>query len=412
MTDLEKKVLSEVDEKEVVEFLQKLIRCRSDYPPGDTREVAEACRRKFEEAGIPAELIYPHPDTFTIWNDHVDVTKIPSVIGTYQGDKEGPVLLYNAHIDTVPGDNIKNWRNDPFSGIIEDGKYIYGRGAGDDKGSVAAQVMAAVILARAGIKLKGTLQISPVADEEASSYRGTKFLRDEGYLKPDIVVIGEQTDNKIAVAERGVLWMKITIIGKGAHAAMPWAGNNAVARAAEFVNLINTEYADELEKRTNPYLPHATASVTGFNGGIKDNVIPELCTLTIDRRLVPGETVEMAVGEIKNLLKKAAADHSFEWDVRVTYDAGPPVNTQPNDPLIQSMLKIKEELTGAPDQPIGYRQGSDGRLFTHLGIPIAIYGPSDPAVGHAPNERVSIEQLLEATRVYILIAMRILGCIS
>jgi len=409
VNSLEEKVLSMINEKEVVEFLQQLIRSKSTYPPGDTREVANVCLRKLVEAGVEAKLIYPDHDAKSIWDDGVDHNNIPSVLGVLKGRKEKPVLVYNAHIDTVRVEDSDKWKYDPFSGVVEDG-YIYGRGAGDDKSSVAAQIMAAVALARAGVKLNGTLIVNPVADEEACSYRGTKWLRDKGYLNPDYLVIGEQTDNKVAVAERAVLWIEVTIKGKAAHGAMPWEGDNAVVRAAQFINLVESDLVPRLQERTHPYLPHSTISVTKINGGVNSNAIPEICNITLDRRLVPGETKEQVLKEINDLLAKLADETSpFEWELKVTYDAGAPVNTDPNEGLIKTLLGIVEDLTGEKTNPIGYRQGSDGRLFADRAIPIAIYGPSDPAVGHSTNERVSIKQLVEATKVYTLLALRMLG---
>ena len=108
---------------------------------------------------------------------------------------------------------------------------VYGRGAGDDKGSVAAQIMALVALARASVNLNGCLQLAIVADEESGGLEGTVWLRDLGKLKPDLLVIGEQTNNQVAIAERVACGIDLTVFGKSTHGAMPWAGENAVLKA-------------------------------------------------------------------------------------------------------------------------------------------------------------------------------------
>lgn len=269
--------------------------------------------------------------------------------------------------------------------------------------------MAAVALARSGLKLNGSLVVNPVSDEEACSYRGTKFLRDAGYLNPDYVIIGEQTDNRVAVAERAVLWLEITFKGKAAHGAMPWEGNNAIQHAAQFVERIERELTPRLQARTHPLLPHATITVSKIEGGVNYNAVPDSCKVYLDRRMVPGETVQFAVKEIEDLLQQQRESADFEWKLKVIYDSGTPVNTDPNTQLIQIMLAASEQITGRKHEVVGYRQGSDGRLFAERNIPIAVYGPSDPAVGHAVNERVSVKQLVEATKVYALTAMRVLG---
>lgn len=408
MTEQEKCVLNQIREDEVVEFISNLIRAKSTYPPDDSREAAQVCADKLREAGLDVKIVNPDPSVHSIWNDGVDNNIVASVIATYPGAKARPVLAFNAHIDTVAVGDRDKWIHDPFSGLVEDG-YVYGRGAGDDKGSVCAQVMAAVALARAGIKLEGTLMLTPVGDEEAGSHRGSQWLRDSGQLDPDYLIIGEQTNNEVAIAERATVWIDVTIKGRACHGAMPWKGDNAVVRAAHFVNKVENEYYPELKKRVHPYLPHATVSVNRIRGGINYNAVPAECQVTLDRRMVPGENRQMVEKEIHELLKQQMKETSpFEYDLVVAYDAGLPVNTDADNPMVKTMLTIVEEVTGKKTAPIGYQQGGDGRLFASKGIPIVTYGPTDPEVGHSPNEKVAIAQLVEASKIYALAAMRIL----
>lgn len=407
MTELEERVLSHIEEKEVVEFMQTLIRCKSVFPPGDTREVAQTCKKKLDENGIDAEMVYPPIDLKGSMDDHVDNSKIPSVLAKI-GNGKGKEILWNAHIDTVPVEDWNNWKYDPFSGKVEDG-YIYGRGAGDDKGGVAAQIMAAIALKRAGIELNGTVVINPVADEEGHGLRGTSWLLRAGYYHPDIVMIGEQTLNRAAIAERAYTFFTVIIKGKACHGAMPWNGNNAAVKAARFIHLIDSELAPKLEKRTHPYLPHSTVNVAKIHGGVKENVVPELCEVTIDRRIVPGETIDGAIKEITDLLDRLKEEDPFEYSIRIEYKSGVPTDTKADDPAVNTLLNIVSEVTGEKAEPTGYCQGSDSRWFAQMNIPIMILGPSDPAVGHSPNERISVQQLMDATKIYALSALRMLG---
>ena len=131
-----------------------------------------------------------------------------SVVGEIKG--QGPTLLLNAHIDTVlPGD-LSNWSVDPFSGKVIDGK-IYGRGAGDDKGSAAAQMMAAIAIKRAGCKLNGTLMLSLVADEESSSNRGTRYLMEDGVIKADYMIVW-RTDGQCSMP-----WGEVASLAQNSH---------------------------------------------------------------------------------------------------------------------------------------------------------------------------------------------------
>lgn len=415
MNTIEKKVLSYVNEKEVAEFCQSLIRCNSCYPPGDTRSVADVCKKKLEAESIDVQLVYPPSELPGALDDGVDNSRIPSVIATYAGGP-GKHMVWNAHIDQVPVEDITKWRHDPFSGCIEEEngvKYVYGRGAGDDKGSVCAQVMALIALKRAGVKLKGTLIVNPVADEEGHGLRGTKYLLDSGYYgNPDYVIIGEQTNDEVAVADRAYTFSRIIIKGRACHGAMPWNGNNAIVKAAKVIERLNCRLEPQLEKRTHPYTPHSTLDISMIKGGVKENVCPELCEITFDRRIVAGETLQGCLDEIESIVKEVQAECSedpFDYEMKYDYLSGMGTNTDPREPMVVHMLSATEELTGKKAEPTGYMQGCDARFFAPFSVPTVIYGPSDPAVGHSPDERVSIEQLVQAVKVYAVTAIRTLG---
>lgn len=409
MTKQEEKVLSYITEQEVQEFLQALIRARSDNPPGDTRAAAKVCMDKFQEYGIEAELLTAPDSEVSVLYPDTDNSKVQSVIAAISGE-EGPVLLMNAHIDTVRAGNLDEWKYDPFAAVIEDG-YIYGRGAGDDKGAVAAQVLAACAIKKAGVRLKGMLKINPVADEEANAVRGTRWLRRAGYLDPDILIIGEQTDNRIALGERLPVQLKVTIKGRACHGAMPWNGNNATLRMVEFIQKVQEELIPEAEKIKKKYFPPVTITPTRIDGGIQTNIVPEKCTLSIDCRLVPEMPLRYVIRRMEEILQ-ALSDRgpAFEWTIGNDTDLqGDGIYTDPDSPLIQTMLQAVRDVTGEDTEPTGYMQGSDAEQFADLGIPIAIFGPSDPSVGHSPNERVSIKQAVEATKILAVTILRLIG---
>ena len=410
MTSQEKKVLSFIDEAEVVAFMQDLIRARSDYPPGDSREIAALCRDKMAECGMQTTVVTP-PDTVTSpFKDGLCNIVKPSVIGKIYGTGDGPTLMLSAHMDTVPAGDVERWTHPPFEGVNDHG-VIYGRGAGDCKGSVCIQVMAAVAIKRAGIQLKGDLLVNPIADEEASGHRGANFLRDYGIVKPDLIIIGEQTENEVAVAERSIMYCNVTIKGKAVHGALPWRGVNATVLMSDFIQAVKDEVIPEVERVEHPYLPKTSISMTKITGGIQTNIIPELCTLSIDTRMVPGVTEEFILGRFKEILQRLSdRGPHFEWWIDITNtDNGISVNTDPKHPMIQHMLAATSEIKGKDAQPTGYYQHSDGSRFARLGVPIAIFGPTDPGLGHATDERVTVEELMEGTKILALSILRILG---
>ncbi len=284
----EKEVLNFINPDEVVVFLQSLIQTRSDFPPGDCRLAIQAVADKLKGAGVQFEIFSRQELQ-------------PNLLATYPPDSLGKRLMFHAHIDTVPAGERERWSYDPYAGELSDG-CVFGRGAGDDKSSVAAQVMAVTALARAGVLLDGCLQLAIVSDEESGGLNGTKWLHDEGILASDALVVGEQTDNQVAIAERVACGIDLTVFGKSAHGAMPWAGENAVLKTAGALQWLRSNLFPRLQARNHPYLPPPTLNIGRIQGGIQWSIVPERCTVEMDRRLLPGETREAAVEEIRDCL--------------------------------------------------------------------------------------------------------------
>lgn len=396
LTETERRVLEEVDPEEVATFLQGLVRIKSTYPPGDCVDAAKYCAALFAREGIEHEVL-------------ADLPQRPSVLATLPGRRSRPELAFNAHIDTVPIENPDAWNYDPFQGEVVDG-VLYGRGAGDDKSSVTAQVLAAVAIHRAGVQLEGTLVVNPVADEESLGAHGAQWLRDTGRLRPDMLVIGEQTDNHVAIAERSINWLELVIHGEAAHGAMPWNGINAIKQMAGVIRFLEEEYAPILAQRTHPYLPPSTMNLGTIEGGLKTNMVPELCRITLDRRVPPGENINTIARELKELLERYSREvEPVRYEINVLYSSGSPLETRADDFLVQSMQAAVEEIAGEERPLTGYNQGSDGRFFAGDGIPVVIFGPSHPDVGHSANEHVRLAQVVEATKIYALTAVRVLA---
>jgi len=393
LSPLEKEVLLGVDPDEVVALLQALIQQRSDYPPGDCRAAIQVVADKMQQDDVQVE-------TFARQEQQ------PNLLATYPSHTLGRRLMFHAHIDTVPAGESERWSFDPFAGYITDG-CIFGRGAGDDKGSVTAQVMAIIALARAGVRLDGCLQVAVVSDEESGGLNGTKWLHDEGLLATGALVVGEQTDNQIAIAERVACGIDLTVIGKSAHGAMPWAGENAVLKAAGALNWLRTHLFPQLQERRHPYLPSPTLNIGKIQGGLQWSIVPERCKIEMDRRLLPGETREMAMEEIRECLDEYCEKvEPLNYELYSAGEVAKNINTPPDDPLVIMSKQGLQDLCGE-DRPLtGYAQTSDGRWFASDGIPIIVFGPSKPEVAHAADESISIAQLIEATRFLILLALR------
>jgi acetylornithine deacetylase/succinyl-diaminopimelate desuccinylase family protein len=409
MDDLEWAVLDHIDQDEAVEFLRALIQTpsatsgylggqpRAEVPPGDCRAIATVCASKLDEARLPYRVLGSHK-------------KLPNLLAQVEGQSMYPCLLFHAHMDTVPAGNPLAWHYDPFSAEVVDG-VIYGLGAGDCKGSVAAQFMAAKAIAESGLNTQGTLQLAAVADEEAGGRRGTKWLHDQGDLRSNYVVVGEQTDNRVAVAERSAIWIELAVRGRAAHGALPWMGDNTIVKMARIIQRLEDELAPRLAERSHPYLSQSSMNIGTIQGGIKPNIVPDTCRIQVDRRVFPGESREEVLAEIRYVIDEAATEfNGLDYELHVLMDdTDRPVETDPSSRFVLAMQEAVRDVVGEDREIVGYAQGSDARFFSGDDVPIVIFGPTDPALGHAPNEHIRITELVEAARILALTAIRILG---
>ena len=201
------------------------------------------------------------------------------------GSGERPSLAWNGHLDVVPVGDPSNWAHGPWEGVVEDGRLI-GRGSADMKGPVASALAAAAAIRRAGIDLAGTLTFHLAADEEHMGMYGTKVLWDRGMLEQDACIVGEPSDLRVGLAERGGAWITATARGTAAHGSQPHLGVNAIASMARLV----LRLPEVLPDREHPLVGRPTVNAAVITGGSAPNVVPDRCELVIDRRIVPGET--------------------------------------------------------------------------------------------------------------------------
>lgn len=384
-------VLAAIDPEETINFLRELVRVPSVNPPGDVAAAA-ICERSLSTAGFSVHT-----------SSHAEHK--PNVVAEW-GTVDGPVLCFNAHLDVVPIGDERAWPHPPFGAEIDGGR-VYGRGAGDDKASVTAQVMGAIALARSGVPLRGRLIVAEVADEETSG-AGALHVIDSTGFRPDGVIVGEQTLNRVAIGEKGNAGVEIVVTGRTAHGALPWEGINAITGMARVILALEEQLLPRLRQRTHPYFAPSSASANLIQGGVKANVVPDRCALYIDRRLIPGEDPAAAIAEMRVVAEEAiAAQPGIAVEVNPGYDPIAATMSDPNGVLTRAMLEANHFL-GLSTELTGFNMGTDGRYFAAAGYPTIIYGPGDPRLAHVPDEWVGIDEVLEATRAYALAALSIL----
>jgi succinyl-diaminopimelate desuccinylase len=384
-------LLSFVREGDVVKFCQEIIRIKSVNPPGDELPAAEYVASNLKKIGLEVEVIKHSPTR-------------ASVLARLKSVHKKPALLYNGHLDTVPV-GLEKWVHDPFEGVVSEGK-VRGRGSADMKGGLAALLVAAKVLVEARMPLQGDLIIAATAGEEVDSLGATAVAARSDLGPVQAVVIPEPSYNDIFIAEKGAFWLELTTEGKTAHGSMPEMGRNAIMM---MVTLIK-----ELEKMSFPYKEHPllggfSQSINTIMGGVKTNVVPDQCAVTVDMRTVPGQNHRAILKQVEGLiegLSKRIPD--FKASVRVTNDRAP-VETSPAEPVVQAFADVVAEVAGERPVPKGVRYYTDAVAFVPaLKAPMIICGPGDAKLAHQPNEYVEISKLVQAAQIYTLAAAKLL----
>ncbi len=299
---------------------------------------------------------------------------------------EGEGLMLNGHMDTVPIGDSKQWNYNPY-GQLSNGR-LYGRGASDMKGGIAA-MLSALSNSKLG-SAKRRLAISFVADEEVA-FAGSLLLLKEHKGFFDGVkygIIGEPTDMKIEIAQKGIVDMTICFRGKAAHGSKPWLGVNAIQKAAIFV----TEYAklaDDFGIKDD-VLGKGTVNIGTINGGTAINVVPDSCTITVDRRIVPGETATLASRQISSLLRRLGIRASVK--IR---SARPPFRINMDSKILKLLKEAHNSRLGGS---AGY---TEAELYkSYAGIDSVVFSPGVNAVIHKSNEYIRVADLNAASKVY------------
>jgi len=381
-----------VKEAEVVGICRDLVRLQTVNPPGNELAAAEYVAEALKRSGVGAELV-KHGDTRA------------SVLARLKGQGKAPALFYNGHLDTVPV-GAEKWRHDPFGGEIAEGK-IWGRGAADMKGGLAAMMAAMKALAEARVPLQGDLILAATAGEEIDSLGAREVAQMLSREPIQALFIAEPTYNEIFIAEKGVFWVEIETFGKTAHGSMPDQGRNAILMMAKIIQEVEKL---KIPHKTHPVLGGFTRSINTISGGVKTNVVPDHCSVTIDMRTVPGQEHAAIWRQVEKMLEDLGRkDPGFKAAVRPIIDH-PSVETSPSEPVLKKFSSLVAEMTGQKVVFKGANYFSDAVGFLPvLKIPLILFGPGEPGQAHQPNEQVEISKLVEAARIFAVTAGRLLG---
>lgn len=365
---------------DILAYLRALVAIPTAYPPGDTTAMASYVSEVLSKMGYATEI-----HSCKAGQDNV-VAKLGS---------GSPSLVFNVHVDTVDAGDLSLWTNPPLKATEVEDK-VYGLGVANCKGSGAVQLWLAQEIARRGGPDKGEVVFTFVADEESLGDNGTKFICDSGIVTPDMLMLGAPTDNTVTNVERGVLWVELTTHGRPAHAGQPDDGDNAILRMVRVLNFLSHDMAQRLAARYEDGM-QSTMNIGLIQGGRNNNVVPSRCTAQIDRRLLPGETVDEAFAEL--LASVGAADEPGDT-VQLDFLLGTNgFRCGVDGPLVSTLTSAIEQVSGAPAEFSSGIGVSDGRHFANDGIEIVNFGPGVGSEGHASNESVTLASLRQSAVV-------------
>jgi succinyl-diaminopimelate desuccinylase len=381
------RLLDTVRTNEAVELLRALVRAPSENPPGDERAVQSVVLEYL--AGIPGvtvERIEAAPDR-------------PIVVATLAGARPGRTLIFGGHVDTVPAGD--GWTRDPFGGEIAGGR-LFGRGAADMKSGVAGFLAALRRLAGMRDELAGTIVVHVVPDEEPGGQLGSHILHERGMIRGDAAVIAEPSGLCVHRAQKGNVFARLRTAGKSAHGSMPAHGENAISKALRLALDLEDRLGPRLAEREHPLVGSATISVGTIHGGVRTNVVPDECVVTIDRRIVPGEREADVLRELESFVGGRA---------QIEYEhVGAAFETPEEHWLVQAATRLVDEVHGRR-MPIGGLVGSSDARFYAAGaaIPTIILGPGTMDEAHVSDESVEVELVEKSVDLYAKLAAELLA---
>lgn len=386
------------DAEALARFLQDLVRIPS--PSTGEEAVAQRIAEEMRRVGF-----------HEVWT-----SRMGSVVGRI-GRGQGPMLLFDGHMDTVDVGNPERWHHPPYGGMIENG-VLYGRGACDMKGGLAAMVYAGKALVDSGVRLGGDLVVAAVVQEEPCEGLAARVLMEEEKLRPAWVVLGEPTNLHLSLGQMGRIEMLVQVQGKAAHASAPQLGVNAIHHAARLIFGIEL-LAPRLP--TDPFLGQGSVMVTAIESeAASRNAVPDCCRFYIDRRLTLGETERKALAEINNIIATeelhaqveitdyvATSYTGYACQARQTFPAW---LTPEDHSLTQAAVKSVRDTLGYRPR-LGYWAFSTDGTYTAgvAGVPTIGFGPGEERYAHTLDDQVRLNDVVDAARVYARLAAELIG---
>jgi acetylornithine deacetylase/succinyl-diaminopimelate desuccinylase-like protein len=382
---------------EIVALTQALISIESHVEsPSRESAVADYICRYLKAEGIESQT------------ERVEgvMSNVYGFFGDLAGDN--PVFLLEGHLDTVPALGMSATA---FVPAVRNG-LLHGRGAADMKGGLAAMIACLVALKRTGTRIRGGVMFAGVAGEELpSGCQGVRALLRRN-LKANYAVVGEPTGNRIAIAHKGLSIVNVSIEGKEAHGSTPWLGHNAILMMSRFIERLRTEILPWLEDAPSPIprIGHATINVGTLGGGRHPSLVPAECRLSMDCRLLPGQEykdLERRLVAILDSLTTEEPGFTFSVTRSPGTSGRDPMILDSQCPLVQAASAACRQLRLDPD-PTSVPFWTEAALLAQAGIPALVLGPGEAATAHSDMEYISVDEVVQAFRLYCLTTLNLL----
>lgn len=374
---------SQVQKDQALKLLSDVIGITTVNPDGDEKVLANFIASYLEGTGCFIEI-----EEFAEGR--------ANVIAKLKGRESGNALMLNGHLDTVPFGNLEGWETPPNKATVKNG-ILYGRGSSDMKSGLCAALYTFRQLALEEFQPKNDIIFLGTGDEESLGL-GAQAVLKSGLLE-DVgkIIIGEPTNNGISVASKGTLWLEYTVSGRTSHGAYPWEGVNA----AEIAYKLFGEIKKSIGRNTHKYLTNPTCTLTKIQGGVKANMVPDICTMTLDIRTVPSIKHDQFLNKVDELIlviEKLHPGSRIEYNILTNRMA---VEIEAEHTLVQELSRVIQNVSGSKPKLTGTGFFSDASIFLReYNIPTVLFGPGESSEAHKPNEKLSIDKYFEAVECY------------
>lgn len=383
---------------EIIDLVARLVAARSDNPPGDTREPAAIISDFLTARGLVVDTVARTPEK-------------PNLVARATGHRAGPHLVLNGHLDTVRAGNEADWSVPPFAATRKNGR-VYGLGAGNMKGGLAALAFAFAWLAARPQQFSGTLSFTAVADETVFGPDGAGYLIEQRPdLLGDALICGEGPGGMdLAIAEKGLLWVELTATAPSAQGMLMRRGGSAITRlAAALVDLdaLNDEQTMPpaelacLAAHAGEHGLRSSLNVGRIEGGSFVSQVATGACAEIDVRIPPG----LSIADIEGRIAAVCNRHDLAWRRIKGWE---PNWTPPTSPIARAVARAAAQARGTPPRPVVRLPASDASRWRARGIPSVCFGPQ-PDLVSGTDDHVEERDVIDCAKIYVLAALDFLG---